>query len=398
LSDIAYIAEHLGERSESSRYRVDAAKVRTILNTDFWNPETRFFNEGKFKDGTYNTEPTALVAVPMYFGLLDEDKAKPVLDAFAGNGFSSDWGVRMVSSSSRLFDPRGYHYGSIWPLFTGWVSLGEYEYGNASQAFAHIMNNLYLKKHWALGFVPEVMHGVVYTPVGVCFHQCWSETNILHPAINGMIGWKPDAPSHSAVLAPQFPAHWDSVTVQHLRVGSSMLSFTMKRGRTETTYNFTLQQGAAVNISLRPGIPGGMHLSGVMVNGVARGLNNETIRGLLKEPVMVLVEKESNVVFRHTGGVAMFPIIPDPVSNDSSQGYRIVSESVKDTMYDSVLEGKAGTTFICHIYVFDQVAKRVSGGEMVGVQENGLLNVRVSFDSSAASFTRRRLHIELDRP
>jgi glycogen debranching enzyme len=398
LSDMAYVAEHLGEKTMASKYRTDATKVRAILNTDFWNNETQFYNEGKYEDGSYNREPTALVAVPMYYGLLDEKKVQPVLDAFAGNGFSSDWGVRIVSSSSRLFDPQGYHYGSIWPLFTGWVSLGEYEYGNSTQAFVHVMNNLYLKKHWALGFVTEVMHGIVYKPGGVCFHQCWSETNVLHPAINGMVGWKPDAPSHSAILAPRFPVHWGSVSVRHLRVGTSSVSVTMIRGMNRTTYDLALEYGPAVTISLCPEIPKGMQVTGATVNGALIDVSGETRRGLLAKPVTMKLEKVSRVVLEHRGGAAMFPIIPNPVPNDSSEGYRVVSESVKKTDYEAVLEGKSGSAFICRVKIFDQVVKSVSGGELVGSPENGVQNIRISFDSSALPFTRRNLRLVLGKP
>jgi hypothetical protein len=302
-----------------------------------------------------------------------------------------------VSSSSRLFDPQGYHYGSIWPLFTGWVALGEYEYGNSSQAFMHLTNNLYLKKHWALGFVPEVMHGVAYKPVGVCYHQCWSETNILHPAIHGMIGWKPDAPSHSAVLAPRFPIHWDSVTIRHLRVGASLVSVTMIRGINRTTYTLKLEQGLPVGIKLSPEIPQGMEVYGATVNGVARTIRSETKRGLIEQPITVKLEQEASVIFRHHGGATTYPSVPDPSPNDSSQGYRILSESVKDSLYEAVLEGKSGTTCVCQINVFDQTVKSVNGGELTRPPQNGVAQLRISFDSTGVPFTQRRVRMVLGR-
>ena len=33
------------------------------------------------------------------------------------------------SRTSALYDPLSYHYGSVWPLFTGWVSMAAYRYG-----------------------------------------------------------------------------------------------------------------------------------------------------------------------------------------------------------------------------------------------------------------------------
>ena len=36
---------------------------------------------------------------------------------------------RLLSDRSELYDPLSYHYGSVWPLFTGWASMAAYRYG-----------------------------------------------------------------------------------------------------------------------------------------------------------------------------------------------------------------------------------------------------------------------------
>ncbi|MCX6138048.1 MAG: GH116 family glycosyl hydrolase [Ignavibacteriales bacterium] len=174
LKDMSDIATLMGKNELSLRYRSDAERVRRNINTQFWNDSTQFFNFGRYANGSYQTEPTILPAVGAYWSLYDEAKVKPMLEAYAGNGFTTNWGVRILSSSSPLFNPGGYHYGSVWPLFTGWAALAEYEYGNSTQGFAHIWENIFIKKHWALGFVQEVMSGAVYRPSGICPHQCWS--------------------------------------------------------------------------------------------------------------------------------------------------------------------------------------------------------------------------------
>jgi glycogen debranching enzyme len=111
LKDMSDIAALLKKNDLAQRYATHAARVRTIINKDFWNDSTGFFNLGKLINGSYQTEPTILPAVAAYWGLLDDAKMKPLLEAYAGNGFSTDWGVRILSSSSPLFKPQGYHYG-----------------------------------------------------------------------------------------------------------------------------------------------------------------------------------------------------------------------------------------------------------------------------------------------
>ena len=88
------------------------------------------------------------------------------------------------------------------------------------------MNNLLIYQHWGLGFVEEVLNGEVYEPSGVCNHQCWSETMVLQPAIEGMLGFRPDAANHRIELSPAFPADWDNVSVRNLKTGNESLRLT----------------------------------------------------------------------------------------------------------------------------------------------------------------------------
>ena len=55
----------------------------------------------------------------------------------------ADWGMRIISDSSR-YSGGGYHYGSVWPLFTGWASVGEYRYHRALPAYANLRANALL--------------------------------------------------------------------------------------------------------------------------------------------------------------------------------------------------------------------------------------------------------------
>ena len=60
---------------EEKMSKIDGEIVRKIVNEDFWNAETNFFNYGKLPDNTYNEERTNLPSVPLYFNLADREKA-----------------------------------------------------------------------------------------------------------------------------------------------------------------------------------------------------------------------------------------------------------------------------------------------------------------------------------
>ncbi|MGE5313111.1 MAG: amylo-alpha-1,6-glucosidase [Acidobacteriota bacterium] len=395
LKDMSLLAQVVEEYPLSASCEKESEHVRTLINTEFWNDSTKFYNFGKFKDGTYQKEPTVTPAVGAYLGLYDEEKTRVMLRQFGSNRFSSDWGIRIVSSASPLYAPTGYHYGSIWPLFTGWAALAEYEYGNSTQGFMHIWDNMNIKNHWALGYVEEVMHGAIYRPTGICPHQCWSETNILHPAITGMIGWKPDALSGAADLRPRFPVQWDTVTVRRLAVGSSVIRFSMKRAASKTVYEFALEKGAPVDIRFAPELPLGMRVTHAVLDGKEIKAPAAGSRGILAEPVVIGLRGEARLVFEHTKGFGLAPVLPEPSVGDSSKGFRIIDVREEDGGFRIDLEGKAGETHEFPAAFFDQKIGSASGADVIDTGTPGRALLRVTFEGGHGSVVSKELHLRM---
>lgn len=175
LEEAAYIAEKLKKSKERRAWRRESKHVRRIINEGFWNQSTGFYSFSKNEDGTFNTHQTILPAVGAYLGVMDHEKAAQSLQVFASERFSTDWGVRMIATDDMLYNPAGYHYGSIWPLFTGWTALAELRHGLREAGLKHLTSNLMLYRKFSLGCIPEVLHGEQCKPAGVCNHQAWSE-------------------------------------------------------------------------------------------------------------------------------------------------------------------------------------------------------------------------------
>jgi glycogen debranching enzyme len=72
---------------------------------------------------------------------------------------ATDWGTRIISNQSKLYDPLSYHYGSVWPLFTGWASMGAYAYGRPHVGYQALMANALLTYTSSLGYVTELLSG-----------------------------------------------------------------------------------------------------------------------------------------------------------------------------------------------------------------------------------------------
>lgn len=394
LKSAAFIAAQLGETALANQYRRDAEKVVEIIRRDFWNEQTRFLNYGKRIDGTYEESRTVLPAVLLGFNLVEDDKTVQMFDEWAGNSFSPDWGIRIIGSDSPYFNPTGYHYGSVWPLFTGWASLAEYQYGRSVQGFTRIMNNLLIYRHWGLGYVEEVMHGTEYRPAGVCPHQCWSETNVLHPALSGMAGIEADAPRNRLGLKPRFPLHWDRAAVKNIRVGGAVIDLEFRREKNLTTYQLALREGRAISIDLQPEIPEGMEITAIEIAGQSQPLSQRGKRGLLAGPVSFTLENTATVQLRHRGGIGMIPLVAQPQPGDSSQGYRIINTRLEGNRYHITLEGKSGGRGVFYLKTFGVSIKRAEGGEIIPAPGEGVWELTVRFDEDAAGYSRKALIVE----
>jgi glycogen debranching enzyme len=255
LQDAAYLANLAGDPALARRVMRDAEAAQRRLGNEFWDEDIEFLRFAKLDDGSFSNERTIFPAIPVMYGLVEAGHAQPILDAFAGNEFSTDWGTHIISTTSDLFDPRGYHLGTVWPLFTGWTALAEYAGRRPTSAFTHVMNNLLVYRHWALGLAEEVLNGERYLPAGVCAHQCWSETNILHPILEGMLGLQPDAPGGCVRIEPQFPIDWDWLRVQNIRVGETRFDMTFSRDGGLTRFDLKRSEGPSLEVSLAPSFP-----------------------------------------------------------------------------------------------------------------------------------------------
>ncbi|MDQ7818566.1 MAG: amylo-alpha-1,6-glucosidase [Melioribacteraceae bacterium] len=334
------MANEIGMSEESRVYDEEFSRVKNIINKDFWNEENNFLCFSKLKDGTFNPEKTVLASIPVYFDMLDYEKAVNVIDDYSENYFSSDWGVRILRDDSPIYNPRGYHTGSVWPLFTGWSSLAEFKYGSHLQGFTHLMNNLLVYKNWQLGFVEEVLHGSEYRPSGVCSHQCWSQTMILQPAIEGMLGLNVDAINNKIVLAPRFPADWDSVNVERIRIGNSFVDFLMKRKNGKTEFIFTTDSKAPIQFYFNPSFPLGTKFIKAAINNkptTIEQFDNRTIN------ISFILYSSTTIEISCEGGKAALPHIVLPKPNFTSEGFRILKERIEGEDYIVEVQGINGS-------------------------------------------------------
>lgn len=395
LKEAAYMAEKLGYETFAAHYLAESTRVIQIINRDFWNPATGFFHQGRFSDGSYHEAATLLSAIPLYFGQSTTEKNPSILNVLAGNGFSSDWGVRIISSESPWFHPRAYHAGTVWPLFTGWAALAGYKQGAPVHGFTHIMNNVLIKEYWAKGFIEEVLHGLEYRPSGVCAHQCWSETMVLQPAIEGMLGLEVFAPDNRLKLSPQFPFDWDSVVIENIRMGDQTINMDFRRTGNKWTYHFTGDGHIPVKIEFSPLLPAGAIIQGTILNGKAIRPDVHTFTNGVRLDVAFDLHDTCLVEVSVNKGIGVLPYIPHPQPGDSSEGFRIISAQLVNDHYHLIVEGPAGKSGMFSVYAADDQKIQATGINKLKKIRNGY-QIEINFEASDKPFVKKEVILALD--
>ncbi len=278
------LAELAGEDAAATRARDAAARVRTVLNTEFWNPAERRFNFAKRTDGSFVSTRTVLPAVPMVFGLLAPGAAIPALDSFSSAELSRDWGVGLLSdvpppeapTDEIAFIPMPPPTGLptvaaelVSPVFTGWAALAEYANHRPDSGFAHAYTNLLLLEQANPGYATAAFAGQVLAPRGDVAHAAAAQAMTVLPVVWGMLGIRPDAPNNAVRISPHLPANWDRINVDPVRVGDSefrlqvrqsvnRIQFQVDRwsGDRDIELHFSTHVPIDVNVALDPDVVG----------------------------------------------------------------------------------------------------------------------------------------------
>lgn len=217
LAAVANLARISGKAEQEQQLRQEYLLHKKTINEVFWSDQQHSLIFALNEKNERVEVPTVLSTAPMWFEVFDPAKANATIDRLAAADHLSDWGMRIFSNRNPLFDPEGYHFGSVWPLFTGWASLGEYVYHRPLAAYANLQANAHLALDGSLGHVTEVLSGSYYEPLPAsCPHQIWSSAMVVSPLIRGLLGITSSATENEIVVAPHTPAGWNSWSAKNV--------------------------------------------------------------------------------------------------------------------------------------------------------------------------------------
>jgi glycogen debranching enzyme len=231
FADLARASGH-GDLAEQAQQR--AERIAKTIETEYYLTDSRNYAFSWNGSGQRDETATIFPSVAWWDGTYQLERGDAMIGRWAGSEFSTDWGLRDVSDKTPFYDPISYHQGSVWPLFTGWVSVAEYRAGHPLSGYAHLMQNANLTWAQDLGDVTELLSGQFYQALGrSTAHQLWSSAMVVSPVLRGLFGLEWDAPANTLTVAPHLPASWANAVIRRLPFGSKMIDVSFERVGTE---------------------------------------------------------------------------------------------------------------------------------------------------------------------
>ena len=445
--ELAEMADVMADPALAVRARATAERTRAAVEKTYWlgdpgfyafataraRPEKEYNAEAgprraarqarieALRGRTLIDEDTVLPAVPLWWRTLDPERAQSEIDHLGSADMAADWGQRLISEKSELYDPLSYHYGSVWPLFTGWASMAGYQYGRPHVGYQALMANALLTFQGALGWVTELLSGRFNAPFGrSSHHQVWSEAMVVTPLVRGLLGLEVRDAGRRVVFAPQPPADWDRVAVRRVAAGPSRVDFTLERGAGRMTITATVTTAAVSPVTgtaataapaavapalvVRPAFPLDARVRSVAVDGQDTPfrihLDGDVQRAEVTLPAGSSADSSTarssaaprTVVLLYDEGTDAFSRVVLPEPGSPSVGLRILRSRAEGGSLRLVLEGLAGRQY--HVGVRTPRVIEAVPGVTVTPRAGGA-DLLVTFEGPPEQYVRRTISLPL---
>ncbi|MDG4791744.1 glycogen debranching N-terminal domain-containing protein [Micromonospora sp. WMMD1102] len=220
----------------ADRLEREAADLKMRFNRDFWIDGENFYALALDADGAKVDALSSNIGHLLWSGIVDDDKARMVVEHLLGPRLHSGWGVRTLADSERRFNPVGYHVGTVWPFDNSFIAWGLRRYGFKKEA-AQLAKGILDAAQYFGGRLPEAFAGyerkVTHHPVQyptACSPQAWSTGTVLL-LLRTMLGLEPI--KDHLVVDPELPSGIERI---------SLLDIPGRWGRTDAFGRFVTRR------------------------------------------------------------------------------------------------------------------------------------------------------------
>ena len=430
LRSIAELADQLNDKKLAAEARASAERTQSASEKTYWLADRAFYafatnrpqaeprsaEPGPNRDRRQSRlneisraslidEDTVLPAVPLWWRTLGDERAQSQLDHLGSGAIATDWGTRIISNSSMLYDPLSYHYGSVWPLFTGWSSMAAYRYGRPQIGYQALMANALLTYSGALGYVTELLSGDFNSAFGrSSHHQVWSEAMVVTPIIRGLLGIEVNDGGNALTFAPQLPANWDRISVANLPAGDTKGQLTLEKTpgvQTITVFPFSTPtqgqsqtgSGKRLRVTIAPAFPLDARIRSVSVNGQQTQFKLTQVGDIQRAEITFNLVAVAKIIFNYDEGTEVY-IEPEALKPaQSNHGIRVLRASADASALRLLVEGLGGREYKLGV----RTSRRL--GDVAGVRisspGNNRQQLQISFAGSPDKYVRREVLIPM---
>ncbi len=341
-------------------------KARASLNARFLDDTSKRINFAYMKDGKGQAEQTVWPAFGIWRGVFDASRpaVAGALDELAGAGIGADWGARMLSRESRLYEPLSYNNGASWPFLSGFAILALYSQHRAEAAWTYLDGTADLTFMEPRGYMPELFSGDLLRSVDAAVpHQLFATTGFMSGVMRGMLGLRepsPLAPDGALTIEPQMPPEWNRMTLRRLRWRDASFDVTLSRepaGVAVTVSN----QGTARPLVVRLALPPGAEAEGAARElRFAGGRAPRTQRVRVRQGFELVAERAPLKL------------------GDPSGRLRIIRTSVSGKDFTATLQGVRGRTYRVRLRA-SSARVAITGGALRATRD-GWMEIDVTFE------------------
>ena len=396
LHALSNLARLVGKGDVAKQVSTEFDHAKPALDQAYWSPETKSYAFALDKSNQRVDEPTVLTTVPMWFGLADAAHADDTISQLAAEDHQTDWGMRIISRHSKVYDGSGYHYGAVWPLFTGWASVAEYRYHRAFPAYSNLRSNALLATDGALGHFTEVLSGDYYQSFATSSpHQIWSSAMVISPILRGMFGLQTDAERHQVTLSPHIPADWTTYAIRNIRVGAIGVDLQYRKTLDSIVLDVKRSGSGDCWIDFSPSFSLRAEVSSVEFNGrpvpfkMQPNANDQHLS--VRFPVN---SGPNNLLIRVKNDFGLAFSNELPALGSASRGLRVLSESWNSARTQLTLEvsGRSGSRYELAVWNPAQISS-VDGATLTKV----VLQFQMP-GTPADSYSQRKVVIHFAKP
>ena len=310
--------------------RTRAGALAKTINAEYYDSAKGCYAFSRNLDGSLDHTTTVYPAMAWW----DPAGNKSILEhpddclrQLADSALNTDWGLRDVAITEKIYDGMSYHQGSVWPLFTGWAALAEYRGNQPLAGFQLLMENANLTRAQDLGADTELLSGDFFVPFGrSTSHQLWSSAMVITPTLRGLFGISIDAATKTITVNPHLPATWHHATVRGLAIGSEKV-------------DIEFSQGSELRVQIKGEKEARLKLA-TSING-ARQLGSQEIE----------IPRQ---------GVLLGPVFFAPQPGSRSQSMRVLDQVTTEHGMTLTLEWQDSQAQRCDSHARDLAAKRTA--------------------------------------